>query len=154
MSATKAKWDAEDAASPTGPDATDALLSKAIETALAQGKGWKSGEKEAYMAKYFEDEDYLDLIFATTEEELERTGMRKAFESVEWDDPPGRMMGVVGRRGTRLMGRGLGIGLRIFRWVVVGLVGLFGILVSRVVLWEERKVSISFCCMLLLVAGL
>jgi len=99
MSSSKAQWDAEALASPCGPDATDALLSKAIEAALAQGKGWKDGEKQAYMSKYFDD-DYLHPLFATTEEELDKSGMREAFEGVGYDEPPAREMGEFRRKGN------------------------------------------------------
>ena len=47
MAEKKKEWDAEDEASPDGPDATDRLLSDAIALAVEQGKGWKDGEKEA-----------------------------------------------------------------------------------------------------------
>lgn len=72
-------------------DETDALLSKAIELALAQGKGWKPGEKEAYLEKMM-DEDFIHPIFATNEEELEKSGMAEAFSSLLCDDPPARSM--------------------------------------------------------------
>jgi len=88
MHKEKQKWDEENDGEE---DETDALLSKAIEAAIAQGKGWKDGEKEAYLARIFDD-DYLDPLFATTQEELEKTGMAEAFSSLLHDDPPARLM--------------------------------------------------------------
>ena len=38
------------------------------------------------------DDDYLDPLFATTQEELEKTGMAEAFSSLLNDEPPARMM--------------------------------------------------------------
>ena len=96
MQNEKKKWDAED---NDEEDETDALLSKAIEAAIAQGKGWKDGEKEAYLERIFDD-DYLDPIFATTPEELEKTGMTEAFSSLLHDDPPLRLMGESKQKGN------------------------------------------------------
>ena len=91
METQKKKWDAEALDSEEGPDETDALLSKAIEMALAQGKGWKEGEKEAYLANMMDD-DYIHPMFATSQEELEKSGMAEAFSSLMYDDPPARTM--------------------------------------------------------------
>jgi len=99
MNETKKKWDAEALDSEDGPDETDALLSKAIEAAIAQGKGWKDGEREAYMAKYFDD-DYLDPLFATTQEELEKSGMTEAFSSIVYDEPPSQLMIAFKKKGN------------------------------------------------------
>ncbi len=96
MQNEKKKWDAED---NDDEDETDALLSKAIEAAIAQGKGWKEGEKEAYLGRIFDD-DYLDPIFATSEEDLEKTGMAEAFSSLLHDDPPVRLMGECKQKGN------------------------------------------------------
>jgi hypothetical protein len=90
MRATKEKWDAEAEHSEDGPDETDALLSKAIEMALDQGKGWKEGEREAYLAQ-LDDDDYLPPLFATNQEDLEKSGMAEAFSSLMHDDPPVRI---------------------------------------------------------------
>ncbi len=89
MQKEKEKWDEEN--HDEEDDETDALLTKAIDMAIAQGKGWKDGEKEKYLARIFDD-DYLDPIFATTPEELEKTGMAEAFSSLMYDDPPARTM--------------------------------------------------------------
>lgn len=97
MQNEKKKWDAED--NDDEEDETDALLSKAIEAAIAQGKGWKEGEKEAYLERIFDD-DYLDPIFATTPEDLEKTGMSEAFSSLLHDDPPLRLMGENKQKGN------------------------------------------------------
>lgn len=88
MQQEKKKWDEED---NDEEDETDALLNKAIEMAVSQGKGWKQGEREAYLEKICDD-DYLDPLFATTEEEMEKTGMVEAFSSLLIDDPPARLM--------------------------------------------------------------
>jgi hypothetical protein len=88
MQQEKKKWDEED---NDEEDETDALLNKAIELAVSQGKGWKQGEREAYLEKICDD-DYLDPLFATTEEEMEKTGMVEAFSSLLIDDPPARLM--------------------------------------------------------------
>lgn len=88
MQQAKKKWDEEGGEEE---DETDALLSKAIEMAISQGKGWKDGEREAYLKK-ISDDDYLDPLFATTEEELEKSGMAEAFSSLLLDDPPARLM--------------------------------------------------------------
>jgi len=88
IEATKKKWDAE---LEDDPDETDNLLSKAIELALEQGKGWKEGEKEAYIKKNFDD-DYLPPLFATTQEDLEKSGMMEAFSSLAYDEPPSKLM--------------------------------------------------------------
>ncbi len=98
MQEQKKKWDAEDH-DEDEEDETDALLSKAIEAAIAQGKGWKEGEKEAYLNRIFDD-DYLDPIFATTPEDLEKTGMAEAFSSLLHDDPPVRLMAECKQKGN------------------------------------------------------
>ena len=91
MAKKKAEWDAEDAANPDGPDDTDKLLSEAIALAIEQGKGWKDGERQAYLDKILDD-DYIPPLFASTEDELERTGLTEAFASLQYDDPPEVMM--------------------------------------------------------------
>lgn len=91
MAEKKKEWDAEDEASPDGPDATDRLLSDAIALAVEQGKGWKDGEKEAYLEQILDD-DYIPALFAGNQEELDRTGLADAFESLKYDDPPEIMM--------------------------------------------------------------
>ena len=83
MAKKKAEWDAEDAANPDGPDDTDKLLSEAIAMAIDQGKGWKEGEREAYLEKILDD-DYIPPLFASTEDELERTGLTEAFASLQY----------------------------------------------------------------------
>eukprot|EP00985_Skeletonema_marinoi_P024017 scaffold16392_cov95-Skeletonema_marinoi.AAC.1 len=56
LKSTKEQWDAEANASPDGPDETDALLSKAIEMAIEQGKGWASSdEREKYLETLLDD---------------------------------------------------------------------------------------------------
>lgn len=94
MKAEKAKWDAEEE-----QDETDALLSKAIEMALSQGKGWKPGEKEKYLEEMMDD-DYIHPMFATDQDELAKSGMAEAFSSLMYDDPPARTMMECKQKGT------------------------------------------------------
>jgi tetratricopeptide (TPR) repeat protein len=89
MKETKEKWDAE--GREEEEDETDALLNKAIEMALEQGKGWKPGEKEEYL-RMLDDDDYLPPLFAESTEELQKTGMMEAFSSLMHDEPPSRLM--------------------------------------------------------------
>ncbi len=99
MNAEKKKWDAEAEASEDGPDETDALLSKAIEMAVSQGKGWKDGEREAYLENLMDD-DYIHPMFATDHDELEKSGMQEAFSTLMYDDPPARSMVESKKKGT------------------------------------------------------
>jgi tetratricopeptide (TPR) repeat protein len=62
-------------------DPQDRLLSQAIELAIQQGRGWAPGEKEAYLAKILDD-DYIPPLFASTAEEVERSGLQDAFTSL------------------------------------------------------------------------
>lgn len=95
MKAKKAEWDAE-----VEEDETDALLSKALEMAISQGKGWKPGEKEAYLEKIMDD-NYVHPLFATDEDDLMKSnGMAEAFSALLYDDPPGRMMIEEKKKGT------------------------------------------------------
>jgi tetratricopeptide (TPR) repeat protein len=95
MKAKKAEWDAEGE-----EDETDALLSKALEMAISQGKGWKPGEKEAYLEKIMDD-NYVHPLFATEEDDLGKSnGMAEAFSALMYDDPPGRMMLEAKKKGT------------------------------------------------------
>lgn len=82
LKAQKAAWDAEGG---DEEDETDALLQKAIDIAIEQGKGWSPGEKEEYM-RLITDDDYLPPLFTSTNEELERSGMQEAFTSLKQDD--------------------------------------------------------------------
>jgi len=100
MQAEKKKWDREAEESEDGPDETDALLSKAIEMAISQGKGWKPGERDAYLANLMDD-DNIHPMFASTHEELEKSGMAEAFSSLIYDEPPGRSMHDCKAKGTQ-----------------------------------------------------
>lgn len=80
MASTKDKWDEEDGIE----DKQDALLSQAIDLAIQQGKGWAPGEKEAYLEKILDD-DFIPPLFATSQEEMERTGLQEAFTSLIYD---------------------------------------------------------------------
>lgn len=93
MRVTKEKWDAEAAASPDGPDETDALLSQAIAMAIDQGKGWSSpAEREKYLASLLDD-DYIPPLFAETPEELEKSGLKDAFTTLHNEgETPGQNM--------------------------------------------------------------
>lgn len=48
------------------------------------GKGWKDGEKEEYMARICDD-DNLPALFATTQEDLEKSGVADAFASLVYE---------------------------------------------------------------------
>lgn len=93
MKETKEKWDAEAEESPDGPDETDALLSQAISMALDQGKGWSSpGEREKYLASLLDD-DFIPPLFASNDEELEKSGLKEAFSTLHNEgETPGRNM--------------------------------------------------------------
>ena len=82
MKATKEKWDAEAAASPDGPDETDALLSQAIAMAIDQGKGWSSPEERERYLESLLDDDFIPPIFAENMEEVEKSGLAEAFTSL------------------------------------------------------------------------
>jgi len=101
MEEEKKRWDEESAKNNDAVDETDVLLSKAIELAIEQGRGWKEGEKEEYMRKIgLFDDDYLPPIFATTQEDLDRSGMKEAFTSLLYDDPPAQMMLELKKKGN------------------------------------------------------
>jgi hypothetical protein len=90
MKATKAKWDAEDASSPEGPDETDALLSQAISMAIDAGKGWAPGEREKYLETLLDD-DFIPPLFASSKEELEKSGLADAFTTLHNEgETPGK----------------------------------------------------------------
>mmetsp|Transcript_11369 Transcript_11369/g.20936 ORF Transcript_11369/g.20936 Transcript_11369/m.20936 type:complete len:548 (-) Transcript_11369:97-1740(-) len=93
MKATKEEWDAEAAASPDGPDETDALLSQAISMAMDQGKGWTSpGEREKYLENLLDD-DFIPPLFCETSEELEKSGLKDAFATLHNEgETPGKNM--------------------------------------------------------------
>mmetsp|Transcript_26593 Transcript_26593/g.45396 ORF Transcript_26593/g.45396 Transcript_26593/m.45396 type:complete len:551 (-) Transcript_26593:64-1716(-) len=93
MKATKEKWDAEAAASPDGPDETDALLSQAISMAIEQGRGWSSpAEREKYLEQLLDD-DFIPPLFAETSEELEKSGLKDAFTTLHNEgETPGKNM--------------------------------------------------------------
>ena len=82
MSQQKEKWDEEDKG--IGQDERDELLSQAIDMALEQGRGWSPGEKEAYLEKILDD-DFIPPMFATTQEDMERSGLQEAFTSLIYD---------------------------------------------------------------------
>ncbi len=96
MEATRKKWMEED-----GEDAddTDRLLQEAIDMAVQQGRGWAPGEKEAYMAKIFDD-DFIPPLFAETEEEVQRSGLAEAFSTLHYDDSPVTVMLEFKKKGT------------------------------------------------------
>ena len=93
MKATKEEWDAEAAASPDGPDETDALLSQAISMAMDQGKGWTSpAEREKYLENLLDD-DFIPPLFCETSEELEKSGLKDAFATLHNEgETPGKNM--------------------------------------------------------------
>ena len=85
MSAAREQWIAEDG--DDDPDDPDHLLNKAIQLALEQGRGWGPGEKEAYLEKILDD-DFIPPLFASTPEEVARSGLEEAFTSLIYDESP------------------------------------------------------------------
>jgi hypothetical protein len=107
LKATKEKWDAEAADSPDGPDETDALLSHAISMALEQGKGWSSPEERERYLETLLDDDFIPPLFATTQEELDKTGLKDAFMSLNNEgETPGKKMLEFRKKGNDSVGWG------------------------------------------------
>jgi hypothetical protein len=101
LKTTKEKWMAESADSPDGPDETDALLSQAISMAIEQGKGWSSPEERAQYLESLLDDDFIPPLFASTPEELERSGLKDAFASLNNEgETPGKNMLDFRRKGN------------------------------------------------------
>jgi hypothetical protein len=93
LRSTKEKWDAESADSSDGPDETDALLSQAISMAIEQGRGWSSPEEREKYLEALLDDDFIPPLFASTPEELERSGLKDAFISLNNEgETPGKNM--------------------------------------------------------------
>jgi len=93
LKAKKEQWDAEADASPDGPDETDALLSKAIEMAIEQGKGWTSSEEREKYLETLLDDEFIPPLFAENEEELEKSGLKDAFTTLHNEGEfPGKNM--------------------------------------------------------------
>lgn len=84
MAKTKAKWDEEEN-SDSDDDEQGKLLSQAIDLAIEQGQGWSPGEKEAYMEKILDD-DFIPPMFATSQKEVEDSGLQDAFTSLIYDN--------------------------------------------------------------------
>jgi tetratricopeptide (TPR) repeat protein len=80
LARTKEAWDQEDGVE----DEQDRLLSEAIGMAIEQGNGWGPGEKEAYLDKILDD-DFIPPIFASSVEEVEKSGLQDAFTSLIYD---------------------------------------------------------------------
>jgi hypothetical protein len=83
MSHEKEKWQNDDDDDDDDDD-TDRLLSNAIDLAIQQGKGWGPGEKRAYLDKILDD-DFIPPLFATSVQDLERSGLQEAFTSLVYD---------------------------------------------------------------------
>ena len=96
MEQTRKQWMEEDG---EDQDDTDRLLNEAIGLAVEQGRGWSPGEKEEYMAKILDD-DFIPPIFASTQEELENTGLAEAFSALNYDDSPAVVMLDFKKKGT------------------------------------------------------
>ena len=93
LKATKEQWDSEAANSEDGPDETDALLSQAISMAIDQGKGWSSPEEREKYLEHLLDDDFIPPLFAETPEELEKSGLKEAFQSLHNEgETPGKNM--------------------------------------------------------------
>lgn len=104
MSKTKEKWDDED--EDEDEDEQDRVLSQAIELAIQQGRGWGPGEKEAYLEKILAD-DFIPPLFATSQEELEKSGLQDAFTSLIYDgESPTRLMLQFRKKGNEAFANG------------------------------------------------
>ena len=102
MSKTKEKWEEEDGVE----DEQDKLLSQAIDAAIAQGKGWGPGEKEAYLEKILDD-DFIPPMFASTVEEVEKSGLQDAFTSLIYDgESPTSLMLQFRKKGNEAFANG------------------------------------------------
>jgi tetratricopeptide (TPR) repeat protein len=87
MQSTKDKWEEEDGIE----DEQDAVLSQAIELAIQQGRGWGPGEKEAYLSKILDD-DFIPPLFASTPDEVAKSGLQEAFTSLIYDENDSPML--------------------------------------------------------------
>ena len=102
MAKTKQAWDDGDGVE----DEQDRLLSEAIDSAIAQGKGWGPGEKEAYLEKILDD-DFIPPMFATSVEEVERSGLQDAFTSLIYDgESPTSLMLQFRKKGNEAFANG------------------------------------------------
>lgn len=99
MDKTRRKWMAEEADADEEPDDGDRMLQEAIDMAIANGKGWAPGEKEAYMKRILDD-DYIPPIFCSNQEELDRTGLADAFGALQFDDDPAITMKLCKQKGA------------------------------------------------------
>ena len=88
MAKTKEQLEEEDKINHGGDDendektsAQDKLLSEAIEFAIEQGRGWGPGEKEEYL-KMIGDDDFIPPLFASSVEEVSKSGLQEAFTSL------------------------------------------------------------------------
>ena len=89
----------------------DNPLTQAIELALAQGRGWGPGEKQAYLEKILAD-DFLPPLFASNVEEVEATGLKDAFTTLQTkngendDGNPCDYMGEFKKKGNKAFADG------------------------------------------------
>ena len=101
MQKSKDKWDEEDGIE----DDNDRMLSEAIGLAIEQGRGWGAGEKEAYLEKILDD-DFIPPLFATTPEEMEKSGLQDAFSSLIYDESPTILMEQFKKKGNDAFANG------------------------------------------------
>lgn len=102
MSRTKEAWDDQDGTE----DEQDLLLSQAIDSAISQGKGWGPGEKEAYLEKILDD-DFIPPMFASSVEEVEKSGLKDAFTSLIYDgESPTSLMLQFRKKGNEAFANG------------------------------------------------
>jgi tetratricopeptide (TPR) repeat protein len=91
MAKTKEQLEEEDTIQNGGDDehdttsARDKLLSEAIEFAIEQGRGWGPGEKEEYL-KMIGDDDFIPPLFASSVEEVSKSGLQEAFTSLIYEN--------------------------------------------------------------------
>jgi hypothetical protein len=106
MQKSKDKWDKEDKEEGLDDD-NDRLLSEAIGLAIEQGRGWHPGEKEAYLERILDD-DFIPPIFASTQEEVEASGLQDAFTSLIYDnESPISLMLSFKKKGNDAFGDGV-----------------------------------------------
>ena len=93
MAKTKGQLDEEQADDNDDNDGQqDRLLSEAIDLAIEQGRGWAQGEKEAFLERILDD-DFIPPLFASSAEEVEKSGVQEAFTSLIYEgESPTRLM--------------------------------------------------------------
>jgi hypothetical protein len=150
MKATKAQWDAE------ASDETDALLSQAISMAIDQGKGWAPGEREKYLETLLDD-DFIPPLFATSKEELEKSGLAEAFQALHDEgETPGKNMLEFRMKGNESIALGrknvaknMSVSIRCFV-LAINTSLMPGLLLTSDLIFQQSCAVLSRCCQPLL----